>query len=565
MKIDFEELDMEKAVTLVRKAADESDELGAAENTLFYEGNHWQEGKQWTGPQPRDTASPAALDLVKKEFASKNAIRESVTGHRDAVISREPEWTFTVRRPLAKKGDVVNGIELTEDEKLNTDEAALIREANSALTRWWNERDILNVLQIATARLLTNGRATLRVYIPPAELTANRQMPRASSLDEALDRIYLLSHSYKEAGIFTDTRSMNRVGIFATEEDGRQTVEVTYLKPDGRTLIRTREKDTDQASVPFTPNSSIQSIFASKSQEAGEETSLPLGGHLAMHEMKGEIFVSPQMREGNKSLNKAKTLRGHVINEAGFPETSLLNVNLPGKLESDPKRPGGQRFVPDPIERGSSIVNSWVGIEYEDGQGNKHIATPSIHYRDIPSLQSFIECERADYQDVLEESGQSHKLIAGDATASALSRIQAKAAFGTSLLTTVSRVNTAVRWMGETVLTMAAVFMGQSERFAELRMNADCRVDTGPILPDEVRVGMELVEKKVWSRARLQRMTGVEDTESEDAVILADERKLNPVSQVQLERAKIGLEADRRSADQGITQRIEEAASEVIQ
>lgn len=57
-------------------------------------------------------------------------------------------------------------------------------------------------------------------------------------------------------------------------------------------------------------------------------------------------------------------------------------------------------------------------------------------------------------------------------------------------------------------------------------------------------------------------MTGVEDTESEDAAILADEEKLNPMGKVQLQRAQNALKIDQRATDQGIGQRIQDAAQE---
>lgn len=565
VKVDIPKVisDVDEAIALVTKRADLDDAEGAAENVDFYEGRHFgPNGEYWTGPQPKDPGSPAALAMVRKEFTSKNAVKEAVKSHRDGVISREPECAFTVRRPLAKKGDVVGTIELKEDEKPNEQEAARIRDLNTELlTNWWNERSVLELLQEATTHLLTTRRAVFRIYVPQRFLVGGN-LPRARGLADALSKIYLLVHTYDEAGVFTDRQSVQQVGVFVDEDEEQQTAEVTFLDARGNTVIRRLTKNKQAAVTPRTPSSSaVRSVFsedAPATSPALQEAALPLGGRLMMYEMSAtEAFVSAQLREGNKSLNKAKTLRGHILNEAGFPETNFLNVALPGTLEDDPTREGGKRFVPDPIVRGASVINAWAGIEYEDGDGKKKVATPAIHNRDIPSLQAFIDCERADYRDALEESGQVHKLMAGDAVAAALSRIQAKGEFGTTLLPTVGKLNAAIRWIGETVAAYAALMLNDASLYADLRLNADCRIHTGPVLPDEINVGLTLVEKKVWSRARLQGMTGVEDGEAEDAAILADEEKLNPIKPIQVERAKLGLEADRAASqsEAGIRER----------
>ncbi len=572
MKIDFQKVisDPDEAKSLITTRAKTDDELGAADNLEFYAGKHFGErGRHWTGPQPETPNDSASIAKIEREFVSKNAIKEATNGHRDAVIAREPEWAFMPKRPLAKKGDILNGQELTEDEKPNEKESALINEIHAALTVWWNERDILGTLQEAATNLLTTRRAVLRIYLPPGTFGAN--VPKAANLEDALSRIHLTVHPYNQAGVFTDEVSMAQIGVLVSEEEGQTTVELTYLH-EGMTIHEILVKEKSNTKTPYTPPSNqIKSVFSGESEaEEDVPTAIQheLGGRLLIHEASlPEPFVSRQMRESNKSLNKGKTLRGHILNEAGFPETTLFNAAIPGILEDDPKREGGKRFVPDPIARGVNVINSWQGIEYDSGDGTgKKIATPSAYTRDIPSLQAFIECERADYQDILEEGQQPHKLIAGDATANGVSRVQAKAIFGMSVLPTVSRMNKIVRWVGEGVIALASEFMRQAGRYEELRMNADCRVDTGPVLPEEVDMVLGLVEKKVVTRARLQRLIGVEDTEAEDAAILADEEKLrDPLKKVQTERAMVNLQKDKQGGqdDSAIGDRIEKGVTDV--
>lgn len=578
MKIDFNKVisDADEAVKLVKAEADKSKKAGAADNLQFFAGQHFgpnDNGDYWTGPRPVDANNPAALANIKKEFASKNAIRESVKGHRDGVVSREVEWSFGVRRALGKKGEIVGGIELSEDEKPNSEEAARIREIIAATTVWWNDNRILKTIREATDKLLLTGRSALRIYVPPTDLivdeeTKELRIPDAPDLESALRHIYLLTPEYDQCAVFRDDVSMREIGIFAIEEDGQSRVELTFLDADpksetfGQTVVRKLIKDKNKAATPNTPKSSVvQSVFSEETPDKpGVQTiTLALNGHLTMFEMKSDALISEQVRQSNKSLNKAKTLRGHNLNMAGFREKEYLNIDMPGVLEDDPRRPGGKKFIPDPIQRGASITNTWAGLTYTDDAGTKHVANPTIHESEPSPVNVFIESERADYQDVMEETGQSHKLMAGDATASGESRIQAKATFGTSLLDTKGEVDSLVRWILETVATYAAVFTKQAERYNDLRANADCRIDVGPVLPDEVRILMDLADKKIISRARLQRIVGVEDTEAEDTAILADEQKLEPIKSVQLERAKTNLAIDQKNTDGGIRDRINKA------
>jgi hypothetical protein len=569
VKIDFNKLltDPSEGVRLVQERAEESDKGGAWKNLLFYRGQHFgPSGEFWTGPRPIDAHNPAALNNIKREFASKNGIKTATKGHLNGVVGREVEWSFNVRRPLAKKGEVVGTTELTEDEKPNAEEAARIREIQSALTVWWNDNLILKVIRDATADLLNTGRSAIRIYVPPTELgtdpaTGEKGLNDAPDLESALRRIFLLHHPYNQCTVVRDQVSMKHVGIFVSEEDGQQRVELTFIDPNGQTIVRILTKDKNQATVPYTPSSTqVQSVFSSDTQievPRSDETALSLNGHLMMFEMQSEPLISPQVRQSNKSLNKAKTLRGHNLNMAGFREKEYVNIDVPGVLEDDPKREGGKKFVPDPIYRGASNTNTWASMSYTDAQGNPQRAPFEIHESEPSPVNVFIESERADYQDIMEETGQAHKLMAGDATASGESRIQAKAEFGVSLFNTKGEVDSLVRWILETVASMAAQFIGRPGLYDDLRVNADCRIDTGPVLPDEIRIGIELVEKKIISRARLQRIVGVEDTEIEDTLILADEEKLNPIKTVQLERAKTNLAIDQRSTDGGIAARLD--------
>jgi hypothetical protein len=520
MRIEFDKLTRQQAEEIVQQKKAEADKAGACENTLMCDGEHFNEGKFWTGPQPAtsDVNNPASYTKVKREFASKNGLKDAVDGHRDGVVSREIEWAFTVRRPLAKKGEIVNGVELTEDEKPNEAEQALIREAQGVITPWWNERRMLKLFQDATETLLKTTRSPLRIMIPPAEIKDGK-IPLAD-LPTSINKIFLEACPYDQAAVITDPYSRKDAGVYVGIDGNDKIAEITYVDDSGQTVWK-QFVDKAQTATPYTPASGYQSIFSETPTPpvtTDPVVTLKLSGRLLMYEMRRKPFLTPQMRQSNMQLNKAKTLRGHNLNTAGFAETTLLNVDLPGVLV---EKDGRQVFVPDPVTRGASVINSWTGVKYTDGAGNERVATPTIDRQQPSPVSTFIESERADYQDILEEAKQMHNLIAGDAMANGVSRVQARGGFALSLNPTKGEVDASVRWTLETVLAIAATFSGQPGRFDSLRANADCRIDTGPITPEEVAMFVMLWDKGVWSLERVQRATGVEDTDAENALIEA--------------------------------------------
>ena len=62
---------------------------------------------------------------------------------------------------------------------------------------------------------------------------------------------------------------------------------------------------------------------------------------------------------------------------------------------------------------------------------------------------------------------------------------------------------------------MTAVFSGQPDRYAGLKIHSDCHIYAGPISPDMLRAVAELVDKHLLSRESGMARTGVDDVEAE--------------------------------------------------
>lgn len=127
--------------------------------------------------------------------------------------------------------------------------------------------------------------------------------------------------------------------------------------------------------------------------------------------------------------------------------------------------------------------------------------------------------------------------MSGDGSASAVSRVQARADYLNSLLLTKTELDAALRWLLETALAMASYFAGLPGRYSDLRIFASCKVDTGPLTPEERRVIIEEYQAGQRSRESTMYLLGVEDVDAEIARIEAEEAKSLAVQQARADVA----------------------------
>ncbi|HEU5099214.1 MAG TPA: hypothetical protein VFU22_09355, partial [Roseiflexaceae bacterium] len=392
-------------------------------------------------------------------------------------------------------------------------EQALIDEAAAVLTEWWDERGIHTLLQETVATLLLGKRAVLRLFVPRGALQAGRVPQRA--LRDALFTIYAHQPDVTGATLLTDPVTQQQAGVHLYTETellepstGETRAEITAIDEQGRTVLR---------------------ILGNDNQATEEADPLQLGGKLLLHELKRPLLITEQVRSNQRQLNLAKTMLGRNVVQGGFLERIILNGQVPGEWVDDPSAADGKRFVPKPFKVGAGTTNFIAGATYQDADGNTQIANPSVVYRDPVSVDTFVATDRTAYQSILEETHQVHALISGDATASGESRKQARADFEQDLLKTKAQVDRAVRWLLETALALAAQFSGQPGRYASLRATCECRLDTGPLSADELRLNQELSGgKQIYSQETAMSRSGVEDTDAEKARIAADQATAQP-------------------------------------
>lgn len=518
----FESIDLTRAQEIVA-AAKNSD---AKVNRLFFDGDHWQKGEAWTGPKldGQTVDATAVLSQIERAFVSKNVIREVVERHRNGVVGREPVWSLAPRRPLKA------------NEQPTQEEQALIDEGEAALTEWVDERGLLQIVQDYTDTLCLEARGLLRLYVPPGLIQMQeRPLVPEGSLTESLMRLYVEAVSPGVAAVYTDPWTARKAGvyIYSVAEQERLRKAAGEMIEEGES----RRASDARAEVYYVDEATGDTVFrvlgfGGASASAGgqerladilHEARLPLGGALPLFEEQRRTFITQQVRENQKALNKTLTMMGRNADVAGFLERTLLNAQLPGSFEETES--GGTRFVPDPLLMGPGITNTFAGLEVVDLDGTRRVTTPSVVYRDPVSPSTFIETKSDHYRNILEEVDQIHVLIAGDATATGESRKQAREGFRSSLLVTKPRVERPLRSLLETALAMAAYFSGQPGRFAGLRAVVECRVDAGARTADEQRSDMEAFDKGLLSQETAMARIGVEDVDAEQSRIEAEKER----------------------------------------
>lgn len=466
----------------------------------FADGDHWQGGAGWVGPrpQPGDPGSAETLLEIERGFVAKNAIREVLDRHIAGVVGQPIAWRLTVARALAA------------DEEATPDEQDRIAEAEAALTTWWDEMGVAEQIQTAMLTLLSGGRVSLRLFVPPGLLDANGRLP-AGDLATQLARIVVEEPTPPDAAaVIRDPATRQRAGVFAYTLNQQSYLELSYREADA-TVLR---------------------IVGG---EQPQEVRLPLGGRLLLHDLERAPLITAPVLSQQKLLNLAYTMLGRNTVLGGFLERTLLNAQLPGRWETDDAT-GQRRFIPEPLRFGAGAVNVLQGAELRDERTDelKGYATPNIIYRDPVPVATFAETRDIAYRAILEECRQLHALISGDAGASGVSRQQAAADFLGSLSLTAPQVERAVRWLLETALHLAAHFAGQSGRYLDLRAVAVCTLRTGPLTSEDTAQVISLVESELLSRETGMSRVGVDDTDAERGRIDAEREQRTSVGAMAL-------------------------------
>jgi hypothetical protein len=470
-------------------------------NRSFMEGDHWQDGAGWVGPAPQttETGYQETMAQIERAFVSRNVIHEVVERHVGGVLGREPSWGLTLIEPLPEGEDIPPG------DKKNIDEAM------NFLQEWWDEKEIHDILKEVAETALWAKKGNFRLYIPAGLQEADGTV-KATDLKEALFYIHPDHPLAEDCSIQEDEDTKARIGIllYRTNNDSDENFELVYLD----------EKTGDDL-----PETIIKLITK---EEGDSDYRFTLGGRLTMYQLNKDPLITPQVQQGQKSLNLAVSMIPRNIVTAGFLERVLLNAQMPGEweLDSDGNR---VRFVPTTLNVGAGTTNFFRGIDYQEqdpmtGKNRTVLATPSVHWRDPVDTRFATDAKRSHYEDILEEVDQSHILKQQHANASGKSLEQARADFLNSLRDTKIKVDSMGRWLIETTLAMAEFLSGSPGKWTDkYRATFDCRIDPGPVGSDEKTQYVNASEKQIISRRTARRLSGIADVDAEEQLISAQE------------------------------------------
>lgn len=486
-------------------------------NWQYFQGDHWQRGAGWIGPRPSESSPEyqKTISEIGRGFVSQNVIRDVVRRRRNGVISRTPFWSF---QPTTSSN-------LTIDDPR---ESSIIQEAEGLILSWWDDRDILQVLQDAVDRASTvaSGRCPIRIFIPSKYLDDENRL-QATSFEEALQYIHIEAVDPAIGGVVTDPETRETVSVFISQLTRTRQLEISYLDQDGLTRLQ------------------VLSTSSSSSTDPDESDPMDLRGRLLLKDLEIDPIISDQIVQHQNQLNMTKTMSGRNVILGGFIERTLLNAQLPGRFEIDPET-GVEKFIPEDFQVGPGTTNFFQGVEIRDDLGNlRGFSSPSLVYRDPVSVSTFTDTAHDIYRSILQEAHQLHALIGSDGGLSEESRIQAKADFIVDLLHVKSRLDQLGRWLLETVLSLIADISGRPGYFNGLKVTFDAVLSPGPISPAEMEVMMNLVDAFLMSRETAMVRVGIEDTTEERRRIQEEQNEIDPIRPIRIQRAQLALDADR--------------------
>lgn len=462
---------------------------------LFRDGDHWQGGAAWTGPAPasNDKGATEVMTRIQREFVSSNVIAEVIERHANGAIGREPQWGYAVRQPLL------------EGDEPTTQEQALIDEAEAAMTSWWDQRNVLGILQASIATAVVYGRAVLRLFVPPAYVEDN-VIQVQETLADALNLIWLDWLAPEQAGVSRDKATMQACGVYVySNEDKKEVAEVTFID-EGETVMRTLEGEAMTG-----------------------ETRLPLMGHLLMIEIVCKPLIGLPMQQMQKALNMTLTMLQHNIVISGFVERVITNAMMPFEEVDDPTSPDGKRRIYKPYDIGPGKTTNLIGIPLRETEGMDDrivgYSNPSMQWKEPSPVGTFVETDAALYRRMLNECKQLHALLSGDAVASGESRKQALLDFAMSLGPTATALKQLVRWVLEAALALAAHFAGRGQAFDSLRADVTPRLWLGSLSSEERTFLLAAYEKGAISHDLFLSLIDVEDVDAEKARIAAEQEE----------------------------------------
>lgn len=476
-------------------------------NTAFFSNDHWQNGDGWIGEKPSIAVEGIAvvlteLEKIRRGFVPVNVIAEVNDRHVGGILGREVNFDFVPEDILRKR---------RKKERDLPEKDALAKQTDEDLTSWWNEDRPKDKLKESLAIALNEERALLRFFIPRGLRDENGKIPTQFDIPSALNFLHVDVVYSDKGGVFVDTDTQQKFGLYVKQEQGRTITELSWVEK-GITFLRILSDDPDLVTEAF---------------------ACDLGGRLWMYELQRKALITESVRAIQRSINLDNTMMMRNVNLAGSRERYFLNVARPTETVRipDASQVSGYReekrpLAGLPVGAGASVFLDGVLIKTaKEGHTGEIVdrADPNISVTEPVEVTTFVQTYDHLYAAILSQCQQIHVLIGKDATASGRSREQARAEFEGSLRLSKEVVDDAGRWMLEAALRLAAHLCNKTSAYIGLRCDFNSIIETGPISPEERTANRDDMKAKVLSRETVMSRNGTEDVDAEKARIAEDE------------------------------------------
>lgn len=421
--------------------------------------------------------------------------------------------------------------------------AARVEEADKLLGEYYTREQLAEKFAAAFERRLVSKRGGLRIFIPAKYKKTRNAIEKDpqtgdekevqvtevkfENMDEALKAIKVEFVDPRASRMLDDDGELFSMVMYERRtdwdtKDMTKIIEFSFVDDEGRTFIgRVTENETTDTPGANGAGDKTPGIKKLQTKDPNSISDpMELDGNTTFYEIKGAPYVSESMYKLCQGAILALTCGGFNIVDNGFGEMVTTNVALEEIDVPDPTSETGVMKKAVGIKRGGGVHNNFIGVDtWNPELGTRSYATPGVHFREPTSMQTFQDGYYLYYAAALEEGGQKYALIAGDATVSGESRIQAMADFYLKAKPYKPDVDNMGSWAMTTILRMAAMLCGKEKDFDDVSILFDSRMRIGNLTSDEKAQVVAQQEKGIISLETARVLLDVEDPALEQDLI----------------------------------------------
>lgn len=442
--------------------------------------DHFQRGEGWLGPNGDGdvTLQGTILDAVERQFTPVDTIDEVLENVANGLLRRRPALSFEPLDPAEPETDAA------EAQQAESQRVA------QAIERWAKRVGLWRKLRAAVRRSRWATWGTLRAWVPsesrvvvvdPAatdeDPTTVRVLPSNLSLEDALAQIQITDPSPRQAAVYTDPETQERLGIFAYRIGDREYVELVWVDVTGETVFR---------------------VLGDGTTEATE--AVDLGGALPLVHLDGDLLITDPVRRQQHRQNFFESMKVRSGETAGFRERYLLNTEPVGMVsDTAPNDPNNlvktievdgvtKYVVAMPLTLGAGTTAEVRGIVVKNPDGSEAIKDPTVVFADPVDPEGLLKLARDARATILRQCRQGHLEMDADGDASGWARVQARAIYQADLEGHAPVVETALVELVAVVLHLAGQMTAPGELgdfLTRYRPSAMVKVTTGPVSPEE--------------------------------------------------------------------------------